>query len=60
MTDTLQNADIGRLSDKLANREANAPLVKAYDMLTVAEIEKTLQQINNVEARTLVRTLANT
>ena len=39
MTDTLQNADIGTLSDKLANREANAPLVKAYKMLTVAEVE---------------------
>ena len=39
MTDKLQNADIARLSDKLANREAKAPLVKACDMLTVAEVE---------------------
>ena len=36
---TLKNAKTGRISDKLANKNANALLAKACDMLTVAMCE---------------------
>ena len=39
LTDTLENAKTGRLSDKLANKKAKTLLANRCDMLTVAEVE---------------------
>ena len=60
LTDTLENAETGRLKNKLANNKAKAPLAKACDMVTVPEVETRSQQINNVNSRALVGTLAKT
>ena len=38
LTDATENAETRRRSDKLANKKAKAPLAKACNMITVAEV----------------------